>query len=599
MGFFSQIRGDLVFLRGALRSLRMTTHIARNPTRVFPHVLEELAARHSERPALLSDRENFTYRELFARSNRYSRWALHQGIGKDDAICLMMPNRPEYMAIWLGVTRIGGIAALLNTNLVGTSLAHCIDMADCKHIIVAAELLEPVKAVLPLLKGAPKIWLHGEAEANLPRLDHAVENFSGEALAQHERPPLSIEDRALYVYTSGTTGMPKAANVNHYRVMLAAYGFAGVMNTSRSDRMYNCLPMYHTVGGLCATGALLVRGGAVYLRDRFSARDFWSDIVRHDCNMMQYIGEMCRYLINNPPHPDEKRHRLRIACGNGLRPDIWEKFKTRFRIPLVLEFYAATEGNVLMFNFEGKAGVIGRIPWYIANRFPTALVRFDVTTEQPLRDAQGFCIPCAANETGEAIGRIVNDPKKPGGRFEGYARNHDSERKILRNVFKKGDAWFRTGDLMRRDKHGYYYFVDRIGDTFRWKGENVSTTEVTEAVTTFPNISEANVYGVAVPGHEGRAGMAAIVCNGICDLAGLYRHLHDRLPPYACPLFLRIRKDIELTPTFKQRKVDLTGQGFDPAQSNDPIFFNDIAAGRFVPLDTELYRRIRAGDIKL
>lgn len=598
MGFFSQLKGDFVFIRGALRSLRMTTHIAKNPNRIFPNVVEELVARHGEAPALLSNRENFTYRQLFERSNRYSRWALREGIQKDETICLLMPNRPEYVATWVGVTRVGGVMALLNTNLVGPSLAHCIDVVGAKHIIVAAELIETFKSAQPLLKSNPKIWLHGDTAENHPRIDRKIDALPGHALTPAERRPVTIEDHALYIYTSGTTGMPKAANVNHYRVMLASYGFAGVMNTTSSDRMYNCLPMYHTVGGLCAVGSLLVNGGAVVLRERFSVREFWDDIVRNDCTMMQYIGELCRYLINSPPNPNETKHRLRMACGNGLRPDIWEDFKKRFRIPLILEFYAATEGNVMMFNFEGKTGAIGRLPWFIESRFPTALVRFDVEKEEPVRGADGFCTVSAPDEIGEAVGKIVNDPEKPSGRFEGYARKEESEKKILRDVFENGDAWFRTGDLMRKDKNGYFYFVDRIGDTFRWKGENVSTTEVAEAINKFSGVTDTNVYGVHVPGHEGRAGMAAIVCQG-CNLEKLHLHLQAMLPDYARPLFLRIRKDIDMTTTFKQKKIDLVKQGFNPLLISDPLYFNDAKMGCFVPLDAALYERFQSGQVRL
>jgi fatty-acyl-CoA synthase len=503
------------------------------------------------------------------------------------------------MAIWLGVTRVGGVMALLNTNLVGPSLAHCIDIVGAKHIIVAAELVGLFESVRPLLKTAPKIWSHGDTKGDYLRIDREIEKLSGEALSPAERPPLTVEDRALFIYTSGTTGMPKAANVNHYRVMLASYGFAGVMNTKASDRNYVCLPMYHTVGGLCAIGSLLVHGGSVVIRERFSAREFWDDIVRNDCTMMQYIGELCRYLVNSPPHPNDTRHRLRLACGNGLRPDIWEEFKSRFRIPLILEFYAATEGNVMMFNFEGKTAAIGRLPWYLEHRFPTALVRFDIETEQPVRGEDGFCIKCEPNEVGEAIGKIVNDPERPSGRFEGYARQDEGEKKILRDVFEQGDVWFRTGDLMRKDEHGYFYFVDRIGDTFRWKGENVSTSEVAETINIFPGVKETNVYGVEVPGREGRAGMAAIVCNSECDLTALRRYLDSNLPDYARPLFLRIRKDIDVTTTFKQKKGDLARQGFDPMLVSDPLYFNDPAARAFVPLDKAIYDRIQAGQVRI
>jgi fatty-acyl-CoA synthase len=597
MGFLSQLKGDLVFLRGVLRALRMTTHIAKNPTRLFPNVIEELAARHGDAPALISARETFSYRQLFARSNRYSRWALGERLAKGDTVCLLMPNRPEFLAVWLGVTRVGGVTALLNTHLIGQSLAHCINIVSPKHIIVATELIGQFDSIRPLLKCSPKVWVHGEGGDD-PRIDVAVDAASDEPLAASERPALTIEDHALYIYTSGTTGMPKAANINHYRVMLACFGFAGVMGTKKSDRNYVCLPMYHTAGGLCAIGSLLVSGGSVYIRERFSVREFWDDIVNNDCTMMQYIGELCRYLVNAPPNPNETKHKLRLACGNGLRPDIWEEFKTRFRIPLILEFYAATEGNVLMFNFEGKTGAVGRLPWFLEHRFPTALVKFDVETEQPERNAEGFCISCGPNEVGEAIGKIVNDANKPGNRFEGYARRDETEKKILRHVFVPNDIWFRTGDLMRKDENGYFYFVDRIGDTFRWKGENVSTSEVAEAINRFPGIKETNVYGVGIPGREGRAGMAAIVCDD-CDLAALYRHLEKSLPDYARPVFLRIRKDMDVTATFKQRKVDFVKDGFDPDGIADPLYFNDVSIRAFAPLDKALYDKIQSGHARV
>jgi fatty-acyl-CoA synthase len=411
--------------------------------------------------------------------------------------------------------------------------------------------------------------------------------------------PLTIEDRALYIYTSGTTGMPKAANINHYRVLLASGAFAGVMDTKSSDRMYDCLPMYHTTGGVVATGALLLNGGSVVLKEKFSAREFWDDVVRYECTLFQYIGELCRYLVNSPPGANETRHRIRLACGNGLRPDLWAAFKTRFRIPLILEFYGATEGNVNIFNFEGKEGAVGRVPWFVAHRFPIAVVRFDVEKQEPVRDANGLCIRCAPNEPGEVIGLILNDASRPGNRFEGYAASAQNENKILRNVFKTGDAWFRTGDLMRQDEEGYFYFVDRIGDTFRWKGENVSTTEVAEAINGFPGIKDANVYGVAVAGREGRAGMAAIVCSGPCDLPALHAHLVANLPEYARPVFLRIQGEIDVTATFKQRKVDLVKEGFNPATVRDPLYFNDPQARAFVRLDPVLHQWIEKGQVRV
>ena len=595
MDLFTWLRDDALFAAGAWRALRQTVPIAKNPSRVFPLLMAELAARHGDRPALISEAETLSYRALGARANRYARWALAQDLRKGEVVCLMMPNRPEFLAIWLGIISAGGAVALLNTNLAGPALAHCIDLVEPRHVIVADALAPALDSAKRHLKTSPRIWLHGTAEG----IDRAIAALPDAPLSAAERPALTIEDRALFIYTSGTTGMPKAANVNHYRVMLAALGFAGVMGTRVSDRMYDCLPMYHTTGGLVATGALLVRGGSVVIRDKFSAGAFWDDVVQHDCTMFQYVGELGRYLANAPPAARETRHRLRLACGNGLRPDIWDAFQKRFKIPRIIEFYAATEGNVTLFNFEGRPGAIGRLPRLLERRFPVRLVRFDVAREMPVRDARGFCIRCAPGETGEAIGRIVNDPMVPSGRFEGYAARGDSERRILRDVFEPGDAWFRTGDLMRQDARGYFYFVDRIGDTFRWKGENVSTAEVAAALTTFCGIRDANVYGVEVAGYEGRACMATIVADGALDLVTLRVHLHARLPPYARPLFLRIGSELELTMTFKPKKADLVAQGFDPTRTDDPLYFDDPRASTYVRLDPLIHAEIVSAKVRL
>jgi fatty-acyl-CoA synthase len=598
MSFLGRLRDDAVFLAGAYRALKMTTPIAKNPTRIFPVVIDELAEQYGDAPALISDRERLSYRALAERANRYARWALREKLGKGETVCLMMPNRPEYMAAWIGINAMGGVAALINTNLIGTALAHCLDIVEPKHIVVAAELSTTFATAYPLLKSRPQIWSHGESR-EFPRIDREVDTLSGSRLGAGERAALTIEDHALYIYTSGTTGLPKAANINHYRVMLASSAFAGVMNTKATDRMYDCLPMYHTVGGLVATGAVLLRGGAVVIREKFSAHEFWDDVVRHECTLFQYIGELCRYLVHTPPNPNETRHKLRLACGNGLRPDLWREFQARFRIPHILEFYGATEGNVNIFNFEGREGAVGRVPWFVAHRFPIAVVRFDIERQQPVRNAAGFCEPCEPNEPGEVIGRIVNDPERPGNRFEGYAAESQNESKVLHDVFEKGDAWFRTGDLMRKDAQGYFYFVDRVGDTFRWKGENVSTSEVAEVINTFPGVEDTTVYGVTVVGRDGRAGMAAIVCPSNCDLAGLHAHIAKNLPEYARPLFLRVRHELDVTATFKQKKINLVREGFNPALTSEPIYFNDPQNDTFVRLDADLYRRIESGAIRL
>ena len=582
--------------RAWLRALELTAPIATTPQRILPTVIEELAARLGAAPALLSEGECLSYRALAERVNRYAHWALERGIGIGDTVALFMPNRPEYLAAWLGTTRVGGVVALLNTNLTGPALAHGLGLVAPRHIIAAAELVEPLMTALGTRRDTPTVWVHGEGHDELPRLDRELERYSAAAPELTGRRP-SLDDWALYIYTSGTTGLPKAARVSHFRLMQWSHWFAGLIDIQLSDRMYDCLPMYHSVGGVVAPGAALVGGASVVLRDRFSARDFWREVVHWDCTLVQYIGELCRYLLHAEPTTFETEHRVRVCCGNGLRADVWAAFQQRFHIPRILEFYAATESNVSMFNVEGKPGAIGRIPPFLAHRDPIALVRWDPEREAPVRDADGRCIRCTTDEVGEALGKV--DEAQAGRRFEGYTSADASELKILRGVFEPGDAWFRTGDLMRRDADEYYYFVDRIGDTFRWKGENVATSEVAEAICAFGGIREATVYGVSVPSADGRAGMAAVVLDANLDLPAFRAHLRERLPGYARPLFLRIRNTLDVTTTFKHAKQDLIRDGYDPAAVSDVVLFDHPELEAYVGLDAALYDRIQTGRIRL
>jgi fatty-acyl-CoA synthase len=582
-----------------LRALELTTPIARNRDRILPVVIAQAAAQYGDAPALLSDRESLSYRGLAERANQYARWALDRGLVKGEVVCLLMTNRPEYLAIWLGITSVGVVVSLLNTNLSGSSLAHCIRAVSPRHIIASAEFIDTVVSALPLLEASPLIWMHGAHDAKFASIDLDIAQYSRDPLNINERRETNIDDLALLIYTSGTTGLPKAAKVSHARIMQWSHWFAGMMEVQPADRMYNCLPMYHSVGGVQAPGAMLASGGSVVIREKFSASQFWSDIVRWDCTLFQYIGELCRYLLRSQPCAQETDHRIRLACGNGLLAEVWDAFKNRFRIPRILEFYAATEGNISLFNVQGKRGAIGHIPSYLAHRFSPALVLFDSETGEPARNQQGFCIRCQPNQIGEALSKIADDPTNVGSRFEGYTAAEASEKKILRNVFEAGDAWVRTGDLMRRDEQGFFYFVDRIGDTFRHKGENVAASEVAEAICAFPGIEHANVYGVAVPGTEGRVGMAAVVAGGELDLTELRKHLSSSLPAYARPVFLRIRKQIDLTGTFKYSKTELIRQAYDPAASNDALYFDNDESEAFVPIDKELYRQIHDGALRL
>jgi len=589
---------DAKFARDAwLRALAKTAAIGERGI-TLPALIGRLAGEFHAAPALVSVEASMSYGQLGFRCNQYSRWGIGRDLKSGDAVALLMSNCAEYLAVWLGLTRIGVVVALINSQLAGDVLAHSIRIADPKYLIVGADLASRVAAILPHLPAALKYRVVGSSR-EIEQMEPELTPLSGESLTAAEPAAPPIDATALYIYTSGTTGFPKAAKVSHYRLMQWSHWFAGMMDTTPKDRMFNCLPLYHSVGGVVATFATLVNGGAVVIRPRFSASDFWRDVRDERCTLFQYIGELCRYLVNSPRQPIETEHALRIACGNGLRPEVWVPFQTRFKIPRILEYYASTEGNFSLYNCEGQPGAIGRIPAFLANRLPVALLRFDVEKSEPSRNAEGFCERCAANEIGEAVGLMPATGEERAGRFEGYADQEASNRKVLRNVFKAGDAWYRTGDLMRREERGFYYFVDRVGETYRWKGENVSTAEVLTALTASRGVIEGVVYGVSVPGADGRAGTAALVVNAEFDLTAFRSEVAARLPPYARPVFLRILSTLEATGTFKPRKQDLIQSGFDPSRITDPLYFDDARSQRYVPVDAALYAAIVDGKIRI
>lgn len=565
-----------------LRALKLTVTIEQDKRRTLAVAFDEVAEARCDAPALFSERENFTFRELARRSSRYAHWARKQGLSKGDVVALMMEGRADYIAIWLGLTRIGVVVALVNVNLTGGALAHCLDIASPRLVIASPRYSGNCRETLRDCASSARLVVADE------RLNHelAAQSDAPPNLDEGEQPTLS--DHALYIYTSGTTGLPKAAIVSHRRVMNWALWFCGLLDVTPEDRMYDCLPLYHSVGGVVAVWATLLGGGSVVLRERFSSSAFWSDVVTHNCTLFQYIGELCRYLAHAPACEAEKKHRLRLVVGNGLRPEVWRAFAERFAIPRIIEFYAATESNFSLYNVEGEPGAIGRIPGFLAAHNAVRIIRYDSDADAPLRGEDGFCQLCAPDEAGEAIARISGD-------FEGYLDPAASEKKILRNVFQTGDAWMRSGDLMRKDGRGFIYFVDRVGDTFRWKGENVATAEVAQVISACPGVLDVNVYGVEVPGRDGRAGMAAIVVDDSFDSAALRKHLDATLPPYARPLFIRLSRKLEITDTFKHRKRELSAQGFDPRAIEDPVFFAPPDSPIYVALDSSLYERILAG----
>ena len=561
----------------------------------FPGLIEQLGETFADREALIGEHDFVTYAELRRRCRHFAHWTRAQGLAEGAVVCLLMRNSPDYAATWLGISGTGAIAGLLNTNLRGQALAHAIRVAGPAHLIADPDLAEGVDEIRASLPEACRFWIAGPSGAGRAGWDVLGRHAGpGAAHAPASPGPASNRQTALLVYTSGTTGLPKAARISHYRVLEWSLWFAGLIDARADDRLYDCLPMYHSTGGIVAIGAMLVRGGAVVLRERFSATRFWTDVAELGSTLFLYIGELCRYLLAAPQEGPAPDHHLRLCMGNGLRGDIWERFAQRFRVPRILEFYASTEGNVSLYNVEGRPGAIGRFPPILAQRFPVALIRCDPDDGTPLRGPDGRCLRCLPGEAGEAIGKIAKSQGDPGA-FEGYTDGAATEAKVLRDVFAAGDAWYRTGDLMRQDAGGFFFFVDRLGDTFRWKGENVSTTQVGEVICACTGVREAVVYGVAVPGTDGRAGMAAITIGPGFSLTALHAHLAASLPDYARPLFLRICAALETTGTFKPLKARLAREGWDRRVVSDPLYVASAEAGGFVTLDEHIDTILRQG----
>jgi fatty-acyl-CoA synthase len=597
MGIFANIKREYTYITALGRINKWIKDLSADSINLIPDDFEAVCDKFSARPAIIFEEKTWSYGQLDGRANRYAHWALSIGLKAGDVVSLFMQNRPDFIAAWYGLSKVGVVVALINHNLQGAALLHCVTIAKSKAAIVGAEILDLWSSIDGQL-GDVAVWVSGGLHPNTGDLDRALNAQSAVRPSRAHRENLRGKDPCLYVYTSGTTGNPKAATLSHMRVQGMSRSFIGPTRTGPSDKVYCPLPLYHGTGGVCGVGICLNTGAALVLRRKFSATQFWDDIVDNECTVFVYIGELFRYLISVPVHAKERTHKIKSCFGNGLRADVWARADERFGVPLIAEFYGSTEGNVSFINVDGKLGAVGRIPKYAKKRFNIELVRFDVENERPIRGPDGLCEICAPDEVGEAIGKISTDTAR--GRFEGYANDKAAtEKKLLRDVFEPGDLWFRTGDLLKQDSDGYYYFVDRIGDTYRWKSENVSTNEVSEAIGMFEGIEQANVYGVDVPHTDGRAGMAVIVAHGPIDMPSLSTHIRNELPSYAVPLFLRFKTEVEVTGTFKYRKVELVNEGFDPSQISDPMFWMDPSTRQYEPLTAEVFALVQSGSVRL
>lgn len=555
--------------------------------------LEHNADRHPDKPAILYEDVTYTHRAFNQLVNRYAHSLASIGVERGDDVAVLLDNRPELLMIIGALSKLGAASALINPNQRGDVLLHSINLARGRHFIVGEELLDAFRAIqddLDLGRSDTLCYLPDRAAGPAPE---GYLDLSGTLEQQStDNPPSTAEvtlgERFGYVYTSGTTGLPKASIQTHRRWFSAQYWYGKiVMDLGPTDILYCPIPLYHTNGLHLAWGSAAGGAAALAIRRKFSASGFLDDVRRFDANCFVYIGEICRYLLNQPARPDDADNPLVFCVGNGLRPDIWDAFKRRFGIEKVYELYGAAEGTFIftnLLNLDHTAGTC---------LTPYAVVRYDVDEDEPVRDETGFLQRVEKGEVGLLIGQIKQNLP-----FAGYTSREETERKVLRDVFEPGDRWFDSGDLVLDQGFRHIQFVDRIGDTFRWKGENVSTTEVERAINALDQVAECTVYGVAVPQADGRAGMAAIIPAippDEFDLKVLAAHVLDALPPYAVPRFIRLEEEFETTATHKIRKVVLRSQGFEPARVSGPLFFLDPGQGSYVPLTEPLYREIVAG----
>ena len=563
-------------------------------------VVERTARNFGALTAVACEGESVTWEELNARANRYAHFLKGAGLGAGDTVSIMMENRIEFLALLIATNKLGITAGLINTNLRGRPLTHCVNVTASRKCVFGGEVqdaIDEAKDEIDLEQGADYFVVPDGLPNGSPVPDWAIDMAAGSANLSVEDPAetgdVTLGQTAMYIFTSGTTGLPKAAVMSNRRYLMTAglSATAGLRCTSK-DRIYICLPLYHGTALMVGAGAAFMSGASMFLRRRFSARGFLPDVREYGCTSFIYVGELCRYLNNSNPLPDDHDNPLHTMMGNGLRPDIWLDFKQRFGITRVTEFYGASEGNVAFANLLNKDCTFGMTSSKVA------LIRYDVDTDEIVRGPDGRCVQVEPGEPGLLLGHI-----SPTARFEGYTDAEATEGKVLRDVLEDGDAWFNTGDLIKQVDVGFslgyphYQFVDRTGDTFRWKSENVSTNEVGEIINGFGDIEFCNVYGVEVPGADGRAGMAALRLKEGCelDVDGLAVHVARELPPYARPVFVRVQSEIEVTGTFKMLKGDLKGEGYDISEIDDPVYVMKPGSTMYEALDPDYLETIRNG----
>ncbi|KAG0367771.1 hypothetical protein BC939DRAFT_26967 [Gamsiella multidivaricata] len=616
--------------------------------------------------ALVFEGHSYTWRDLELASNKLAHWYQAQGIAPKDRVAMFMTNSPLFIISWLALLKIKAVGAFINNQITGTVLLHSLKTANAQLLIFDYTLVDPLqKSNAEIKEMGYRLFTITPQEEVLVRFDEhdrdpSMRFFefmnwrecSSEGYSRESRKDVVIEDAAALIYTSGTTGFPKAAIMDHGRCTLAVGVWSGICKITEKDRVYDCLPLYHSAGAIIGIGQSWISGSTIVLARKFSTTYFWKEVREQEVTLIQYIGELCRYLLNAPESPLDKANKVRMIFGNGLRPDVWRKFQERFDIPTVFEFYTMSEATSALFNLnsgEDGAGAVGfRGP--LVRKFQPGLriVKVDLDTEELIRDKNGYCIECEFGETGELL--TLADNKTSQSRYIGYFNQPKmSSAKLIQNAFEPGDQYMRTGDLLYRTRDHFWYFADRAGDTFRWKGENVSTAEVADTLGRVEGIASCTVYGVTVPGQDGRAGMAAVVLKdgywepekekdmlqGIPDsvLGGdnsvegnpdapekgplttigmrlnekvleefmdrLSTHAKKSLPAYAIPRFVRICEgELEVTGTFKNKKVELKKEGFDLSMIQERLYWW-TPEGRYSPFGHAENKVILAGRARL
>ncbi|XP_037980296.1 long-chain fatty acid transport protein 6-like isoform X3 [Motacilla alba alba] len=573
--FLPYFWADLIYFLRWKKSKATVKKWAKNGILSIIDLFRQTVEKNPHKPFLIYEGMVYTYQDVDRRSNRVAQAFLHYGnLKKGDTVALLMGNGPDFIHVWFGLAKLGFIVAFLNINIRSRSLLHCINTCAAKALVIGEDCLGSIEKefILNLLENNVAVWLMSASSPfqHVHTLPDKLDKVSDNPTPSHLRAVTDTRNTALHIFTSGSTGFPKATIITHHRTLVASLAFTqcGVVS---QDIVYVTLPLYHISASLLGVSGCIQLGATCVLKKKFSARQFWNDCRKYNVTVFLYIGELCRYLCNQPCKEEDRVHEVRIALGN--------------------------EGSLGFLNYTNKIGAVGRAGIFSKLLHSFELLKYDVWKKELIKDENGRCMKAPIGKPGLLVFQFTED-----GPFSGYVGNKEaSEKKLLRNVFVEGDVYLDTGDLLVMDEDGFLYFTDRVGDTFRWKGENVATLEVAETIGMMDFVQEVNVYGVSVKNYEGRTGMAAIVLKRYHNFNGerLYKHVEDFLPSYAQPRFVRIMDVMQITATFKHQKMHLANEGFNPEIISEPLYFMYEPARSYIPLTREIYQKVVSGEIRL